>query len=174
VELRRHELGVAKEMFRLVDSDRVRLGRFLPWVAGMHSVAEEEEYLRFAHVEWEEHRLFDYGLFTGGRYVGNVGAHHLEWGHERCEIGYWLAAEAEGRGLMTEAVGVLEKELFRIGFHRLEIHCDPENARSAAVPRRCGYSLEATFRDHKVEQGRRRSTMVWAKLAVSTGSPRGE
>jgi ribosomal-protein-serine acetyltransferase len=165
VELRKHAIGVAKEMFRLVDGDRVRLGRFLPWVAGMHSVADEEEYVRFSHVNWEDYKQFDYGIFIDGKYVGNCGAHTIAWDHERVEIGYWIAGEAEGKGIMTEAVGVLERELFRMGFHRIEIHCDPENARSAAVPRRCGYILEATLRDHKVEQGKRRGTLIWAKLA---------
>ncbi|MGZ3649689.1 MAG: GNAT family N-acetyltransferase [Bdellovibrionota bacterium] len=164
IELRKHELALAKEMFRLVDSDRVRLARFLPWVAGMHSIADEEEYVRFAHVQWDDYKLFDYGIFFEGRFVGNCGAHTVAWEHERAEIGYWLAGAFEGRGLMTEAVGLLEAELFRIGFHRLEIHCDPHNVRSAAVPQRRGYALEATLKDHKVEEGRRRDTLIWAKL----------
>jgi ribosomal-protein-serine acetyltransferase len=61
-------------------------------------------------------------------------------------------------------VGVLEKELFRMGFHRLEIHCDPLNVHSAGVPRRAGFTLEATLKDHKVESGHRRGTMIWAKF----------
>jgi ribosomal-protein-serine acetyltransferase len=157
-------------MFRLVDADRARLGRFLPWVAGMHSVADEEEYIRYSHVEWEEFRLFDFGIFYEGAYLGNVGVHHLAWEDERCEIGYWIAAGGEGRGFVAEAVGVVERELFRIGFHRLEIRCDPANLRSAAVPKRCGFELEGTLKDHKIENGKRRGTMIWAKW----NSPRGE
>lgn len=166
IELRKHELSVAKEMFRLVDADRVRLGRFLPWVAGMHSVSDEEEYVRFSHVEWGEYRLFDYGIFLEGYYLGNCGVHTIDWENERCELGYWLAGGFEGKGIMTEAVGMLEREMFRIGFHRVEIHCDPENFRSAAVPQRCGYQLEATLRDHKLEGGKRRGTLIWGKLNI--------
>jgi len=166
IVLKKHELAVAKEMYRLVDGDRVRLGRFLPWVTGMHSVADEEEYVRFSHVQWEDYKLFDYGIFLkeGDRYVGNVGAHTLSWDDERCEIGYWIAGGFEGSGLMSEAVGVLGDELFRLGFHRIEIHCDPDNLRSAAVPKRCGYELEGVMRDHKIAGGKRRSTMIWSKL----------
>jgi len=58
---------------------------------------------------------------------------------------------------------MLQAELFRLGFHRIEIHCDPENKRSAAVPYRLGYAHEATLKDHKIEGGRRRDTMLWAK-----------
>ena len=168
IELRKHALGVAKEMFRLVDADRVRLGRFLPWVVGMHSVADEEEYVRFSHVGWEDYKQFDYGIFVGERYVGNCGAHTIAWEHDRAEIGYWIAGEFEGKGYMSEAVKLLEEELFRMGFHRVEIHCDPENQRSAAVPKRCGYTLEATLKDHKVEHGKRRGTLIWAKLSPSS------
>jgi len=165
LELRKHEILVAPEMYRLVDSDRVRLGRFLPWVAGMHSVADEEDYVRFSRLGWDDHQRFDYGLFLSGKFVGNCGAHTIAWEHDRCEIGYWISSGYEGQGLMSEAVVTLEKELFGMGFHRIEIHCDPSNRKSAAVPKRCGYSLEATLRDHKVEQGHRRGTMIWGKLA---------
>ena len=164
IELRKHAMNAAKEMFRLVDSDRVRLGRFLPWVVGMHSVSEEADYVRFSHVEWDDHKLFDYGIFFADRFVGNCGVHTIAWEHERCELGYWIAGEYEGKGIMSESVRMLEAEMFRLGFHRVEIHCDPENHRSAGVPKRCGYTLEATLRDHKLENGRRRGTMIWAKL----------
>ncbi len=156
----------AKEIYELVDADRTRLGRFLPWVVGIHSVADEEEYLRISDEQWNCYEFFDYGIFlkSDGRYLGSAGAHTLSWENERCEIGYWVAGAFEGKGLIAEAVGLLEKEIFRLGFHRIEIRCDPNNPRSAAVPRRCGYDLEGVLRDQVVENGKRRSTMVWAKL----------
>jgi RimJ/RimL family protein N-acetyltransferase len=130
----------------------------------MHSVAEEEEYVRFSHVEWEEYRVFDFGIFFEGRFVGSCGSHHMSWEDECCEVGYWIAGAYEGRGLISEAVGLLEAELLRLGFFRIEIRCDPKNLRSAAVPKRCGYELEAILKSHKIEQGERRDTMIWSKL----------
>jgi len=164
--LKTHELELAGPMFKQVDSDRERLGLYLPWVALVNSIADEENYIRSTFVQWHEGRAYDYGIFLKDsmEYLGNVGAHTISWEDERCELGYWLTGSGEGKGYMAEAVGLIEAELFRLGFHRIEIRCNSRNARSAAVPKRCGYVLEGVLREDVVEQGARRDTMVWAKL----------
>ena len=47
----------------------------------------------------------------------------------------------------------------------MEIRCDPRNERSAAVPRRLGYTLDATLRANaRGPDGEMRDTQVWALL----------
>lgn len=165
-ELRRHQAEAAPLIFAAVCADRERLRLFLPWVDGTRKLEDTEEYLRLSAVQWEESRTFDYGIYAGAAYLGNIGVHTISWEDDRAEIGYWLTGEAEGKGYATEAVGLLEKELFRLGFHRVEIRCNARNARSAAVPKRCGFTLEGTLREDVWENGARRDTMVWSKLAA--------
>jgi RimJ/RimL family protein N-acetyltransferase len=48
------------------------------------------------------------------------------------------------------------------GIERIEIHCDPRNERSAAVPRRLGFVHEATLRGRlRDHDGTPRDAMVW-------------
>jgi ribosomal-protein-serine acetyltransferase len=159
VVLRRYEVGDADRMFATIDADRARLRTFLPWVDLIRSAEDELTYVRSAALQWMEGKLFDFGIFAheGGAYLGNIGAHTISWADDRAELG-------EGKGIMSEAVGLLEAELFRLGFHRIEIRCSDQNARSAAVPRRAGYVHEGTLREDVFERGVRRSTMVWGKL----------
>jgi RimJ/RimL family protein N-acetyltransferase len=69
-----------------------------------------------------------------------------------------------GRGLATE----LSAALTRVGFeiervHRMEIHCDPANVRSAAVPRKLGYTHEATLAQRlRQDETHWRDTMIWS------------
>lgn len=59
---------------------------------------------------------------------------------DRLEIGYWLRRDATGKGYATEAaLAMLELARTLPGMIRVEIHCDAENAPSAAVPRRLGF-----------------------------------
>lgn len=53
---------------------------------------------------------------------------------------------------------------------RVEIRCDPENARSAAIPERLGYTLDGVLRHNRIERGTPRDTMVWSMLAAEFGS----
>ncbi|MCM2267790.1 MAG: GNAT family N-acetyltransferase [Elusimicrobiales bacterium] len=166
LELRKHVLDLAETMYRYVDQDRQRLRVFLPWVDTTRSVDDEAAYIRMTHASWEKGTLFDYGLFERetGTYMGNIGVHNIAWAHDRCEFGYWILSSFEGKGFISEAVGALEKVCFGLGFHRLEIRCSSRNPRSAAVPRRLGYSLDGTLKEDAIEQGSYRNTLVFAKL----------
>ncbi len=58
------------------------------------------------------------------------------------EIGYWLDRQATGQGYATEAARALFDLARRVpGIAQVEIHCDPRNLPSAAVPRRLGFRL---------------------------------
>lgn len=84
-----------------------------------------------------------YGIFEPDerRVVGSTGLHPRLDGNAR-EIGYWIRADATGRGLAGESTAALTRVAFEVdGVDRMEIHCDPANVRSAAIPRRLGYEL---------------------------------
>lgn len=154
-------------MFRYVDEDRERLMRFLPWVKFTNSIQDETDYIKMTHEKWDRHELYDYGIFSkdGDIYMGNAGIHTIAWGSDRCEIGYWILGRFEGKGFMSEAVMALTNQAFEIGFNRVEIQCDPENVRSANVPRFLGFGFEAKLAQHtKDHTGRPRDRLIFARL----------
>lgn len=165
ISLRKHDRRLASTMFEYVEKDRARLRQFLPWVDLTRTVADENDYIEMTLEAWKNHSLFDYGLFlrNGDVYMGNCGIHTISWVNDKCEIGYWLLGEFEGQGYMSEALGLIEQELFELGFNRIEIRCNSKNERSAAVPRRNGYRLETIIRrDGALEECR--DTLVFAKI----------
>lgn len=109
-----------------------------------------------------------YGVFDRDetRVIGGTGL-HPRVGPDTREIGYWIAQDCEGKGLVTELVAALTRVAFEIDrVARVEIHCDPENVRSAAVPRRAGYTHEGTLRQRiQTLGGTRRDSMIWSLLA---------
>ena len=65
---------------------------------------------------------------------------------DHVEIGYWLRADATGRGRATEATrAVLDVALALPRMTRVEIRCDPRNAPSAALPARLGFRHARTM-----------------------------
>lgn len=62
------------------------------------------------------------------------------------EIGYWIHKDHINQGYATEVSAALTRVAFEIDHvKRVEIHCDPKNVRSAAVPRKLGFTHEATL-----------------------------
>ncbi len=80
------------------------------------------------------------------------------------QFGYWLAAEARGRGLATRAVTLMTGWLIELGAARVFLTIEPENVASAAVARRSGFTCEGALRAHGIWQGQRRDVDVFAVL----------
>ncbi len=68
------------------------------------------------------------------------------------EMGYWLATDVLGRGLMTQAC-ILVRNLALSVFkaNRLEIRTAGKNIRSAAVALRCGFKREAILSNERLD-----------------------
>lgn len=83
------------------------------------------------------------------------------------EIGYWIHKDHINQGLATEIAAALTKVALEIDqVDRVEIHCDPHNVRSAAVPRKLGFQHEATLiRRLRTTDGKPRETMIWTLFA---------
>jgi RimJ/RimL family protein N-acetyltransferase len=89
-------------------------------------------------------------------------------GDDALEVGYWLRADATGRGYATEATAAIVDLAFSsLGARHVAICHDPENVPSAGVPRRLGFTCLGVVPDAKLP-GReapdgsiRPASMVW-------------
>jgi RimJ/RimL family protein N-acetyltransferase len=76
-----------------------------------------------------------------GRLLGSISLLDLHAAPDYAEIGYWIAADARGRGVATHAVRLLTDWAHReLGRERVEIIVHRDNAASHAVPLRAGYT----------------------------------
>lgn len=80
-------------------------------------------------------------------------------------IGYWMGARHAGRGLMTEAVGLLARHAFTgLALHRLEAACLPDNARSIRLLEKVGFAREGLARAYLRIAGEWRDHILWGLL----------
>lgn len=125
----------------------------LPWMPWVRDEPEPIETkiarLRRFRSQFDRDENFVYGIFDleEKRVLGGSGL-HPRVGPNALEIGYWIHKDFINQGLATETSAALTRVAFEVNrVRRMEIHCDPRNTRSAAVPRKLGYSLEATLRE---------------------------
>lgn len=62
----------------------------------------------------------------------------------------------------TEAMSLLARHVFDLGYRRYEWKCDSLNAPSRRAAQRLGFTYEGTFRRHRVHKGRSRDTAWFA------------
>ncbi|MGN8344064.1 GNAT family N-acetyltransferase [Pseudomonas sp. SMV71] len=83
----------------------------------------------------------------------------------RIEIGHvTFGAPMQRSPKSTEAVYLLAKEAFALGYRRLEWKCNNANARSRYAAERLGFTFEGVFRQHMVVKGQNRDTAWYSML----------
>jgi len=74
--------------------------------------------------------------------VGRVELIVRDWESGRAEVGYHVASPARGRGMATEAVGIVARwALGDAGLSRVELLTDPRNRASQRVAEKCDFVL---------------------------------
>ncbi len=151
-----------------VDVSREHLKPWMPWAQKETSLKDHIARLRQVRGQFDLGKDFVYGIFSQDEtlVLGSTGLHTRPEPQAR-EIGYWIHVDHIGKGYATEVSAALTKIAIEIdGVDRVEIHCDPENLASSAIPQKLGYTLEAILRrrshwsDGKVED-----SMIWTLFA---------
>ena len=147
VELRLLEERHAETLFTLVDANRERLREWMPWVDGTRAANNTRDFIKSALKQYAGNNGFASGIWYQGQLAGVVSYGFWDFEHYRTEIGYWLAEECTGRGIMTRAVRMLvDYALNTIGLNRVEIRCATGNVKSCAIPLRLGFTHEGVQR----------------------------
>jgi len=147
LELRQLEPDDAEEIFAAVCENRERLARWLPWVESTAEPAHTRAFLEQVQANRAQGRTAAYSIRAGGELAGLAGLHDIDSGNASAQIGYWITARFEGRGIMTQAVGALLRLAFEtLRLERVEIRCACGNLRSQAIPKRLGFTLEGRIR----------------------------
>jgi RimJ/RimL family protein N-acetyltransferase len=149
-----------------IDESRVELDAWMAWPPMMRTQDDAVDYCLRMAAEWIRRDGLAMGIFdtATGRYLGGTSFHGIDWRLRSFEIGYWLRTSATGRGYVTETVRLLAEMAFEVlDARRLEIRCDAQNRRSAAVPERLGFVHEGTLRNEQLRpDGTVRDTLVFA------------
>ena len=165
LQLRLLEEADAKELYELVESNRAYLAEWLPWAAGQTSDGTAE-FIRRTRRQLEGNDGLQGGLVLDGRIVGACGLIGIDWESRKTGIGYWLAEEHQGRGLMTRtAQAVTDYAFDELGLNRVEIQVGKGNAKSRAIPERLGFQQEGVLRDYERVGDRYLDIVVYALLA---------
>ena len=155
----------AESLLQAVTQSLDHLRDWMPWAKNEPTTLEEKAALmRNWRAEFDLDTDYTYGIFSPDEKEvwGGTGLHKRLAGNA-LEIGYWIRADLINRGLATEIAAALTKVAFSVNkVDRVEIHCDPANVRSAAIPRKLGFKQEAVLsRRDTATDGSLRDTVIW-------------
>ncbi|HKP74621.1 MAG TPA: GNAT family N-acetyltransferase [Longimicrobiaceae bacterium] len=152
--LRMAEVRDAREVVRYFAENRAHLAPSRPRMAP--EFFTEEFWRSQAHAALSEFRtdrslrllVFERG--AGERVIANVNFVQFQRGAAQyCTLGYGIAADREGHGLMREALQAGIAHVFtELNMHRIQANYVPWNRRSGGLLRRLGFVIEGYARDY--------------------------
>ena len=160
-----------KDALYLQKSIQESVEHLRPWLPWVKTEPEELqvkiERLREFRANFDLGKNYIYAIFDPKEteLIGGTGL-HPRVGSNAFEIGYWINVNHVNKGYATEISAALTKVAFEIEHvNRIEIHCDPKNIKSAAIPKKLGYVYEATLRNRTENiEGEPIDSMIWSIL----------
>ncbi len=109
-----------------------------------------------------------FAIVVGNEAVGGIGVQPKTGVHScKASLGYWLGESHWGRGIVTEAVGLVTEYAFsQLELSRVEALVYARNPASRRVLEKAAFELEGTLRANAIKDGELLDTYLYAKLAI--------
>ena len=159
----------AEPLFHLIETHRTYLRTWLPWLDKNTCVEHLQAFTRQAHARNAGGEGLIQAIVVDDKVCGVSGFNFIDSNNRWGEIGYWLAQNCQGQGIVTRCVAVQVEHGFRnLNLHRISICAATQNTKSRAIPERLGFQLEGVLRqsewlyDHYVDQA------LYARLSTDS------
>ncbi|WP_088240268.1 GNAT family N-acetyltransferase [Calothrix rhizosoleniae] len=107
-------------------------------------------------INYKSCKLFIYPQINSHTIIGSINFSNFVWGAAYfCTVGYSLAENKQGQGLMNEALGAAIDYVFKeLNMHRIMANYMPHNQRSGKLLKRLGFVVEGYARDYLLINGK--------------------
>ena len=155
----------ATPLFSLVEESRSDLAPWLPWVAGMQNVADEEKFLRTVLEHFGKGTSVNLIIRYQKQVAGMISFNRFLQMDHSTEIGYWLDNKFKGHNIMHRAVvAMCELGFSEYDVHKIEIHAAIDNVASNHVAQKAGFHLDGMVRASELLADGFHDTNIWTLL----------
>ena len=163
-KIRKWQLSDARDLASALSNTKIQdnLRDGLPYP---YTEKDAVEYIT-AMLSADENETFAFAITIDDKVIGSIGAFRQGNIHRRtAELGYYLAEDSWGKGIMTQAV----KQICNYVFDKsdvIRIYAEPfaYNTASCRVLEKAGFQYEGTLRKNAVKNGRVVDMKMYALL----------
>jgi len=167
--LRSAELADAEPIFALVEANRAHLRRWLGWVDAIRGPEQIRTFLEGVIERERAGTSLELVIEHRDEIAGICGFRTIDLVNRAAELGYWLRADREGRGIVTRCCrALLERGFGAMGLNRIALLAATDNARSVRVAERLEFRLEGVLRETEWRDDHFEDHAVYALLARDT------
>jgi [ribosomal protein S5]-alanine N-acetyltransferase len=152
--LRPYQAGDGPWYYLMSQKNKPHLAQYEAENAVMRISNEEdaEITMRDFAIAWAARNAFFMGVFQQVTciFVAQIYIGVVNWDLPEFDLGYFVEAEHEGQGYVTEAAKAALDFIFtHLRAARVRLECDDTNSRSYSIAERCGMTREGHLRENK-------------------------
>ncbi|TOB49044.1 RimJ/RimL family protein N-acetyltransferase [Vibrio parahaemolyticus] len=130
----------------IVTREKEYLSKWLAWPQHAENSDFFLSFIKQSLHDYADGKSLVCAMFYDSNLVGNISFNTINQDLKKVEIGYWLSAEYQGRGIVSKSVTkLIEMAFTKLNIQKIEISAAVENQPSRRVCERLGFSLEGVI-----------------------------
>ena len=156
--------SMAGIIFETIDRDRDYLEKWLPFVALTNQQSDTEAFISGVSSKGNKKDSI-FCIWYKEKFAGLIGFKDTDWVNRKTELGYWLAKDMQGKGIISLCVEKLSKYAFQsLKLNRVQIKVAEGNTKSEKIPIRLGYKYEGTERGGELHNNSYLNLKIYSRL----------
>jgi len=131
------------------------LAKWLAWPPHIKTEKDFDNFIARCKRDYESGNSITLGVVYAGKLIGNISYKYINNELKKVEIGYWIAKDYQGKGIISRACArLVEYAFIDLDMSKVEMCVASENKSSRAVCERLGMTLEGIISNAEFVQGR--------------------
>ena len=167
IRLEKLKLSMAQVIFDTIKRDHNYLKTWLPFVEFTQKVEDTQLFIQSVVDSNEFTQKAIYSIWVKEEFAGLIGFNEIDWTNKKTELGYWLAENMQGKGVITQCARKLISYAFKkLKLNRIQIKVAVGNERSAAIPKRMGFKFEGIEREGELIENHFHDLEIYSLLKI--------
>ncbi|MDO6541359.1 GNAT family N-acetyltransferase [Photobacterium sanguinicancri] len=147
--------ALAMKYATVVEANRDYLSQWMAWAPHVKTEDDFKAFVKNSLLDYANGKSMVCAIEYQGVLVGNIAFNTIKPELKMVEIGYWLDARYQGRGIMTRCCQAMIDIAFNhLKVEKVQISAAKDNYSSRGVCERLGMNLEGVITNKEVVSGR--------------------
>ena len=147
--LKQYDIKLYNDVYHLIQKNKLRLVHSFPLLLrATETEIATKDYVQQKIFDWNNNKAYGFMLFDKPtqQLIGHFNLKDIDWKKNQCELAYFIDANFENQGLVTEAmINLLRIGFEKINFNRIFARIVTTNIASQKVVEKAGLKYEGAF-----------------------------
>jgi len=156
--------SISDDLFKLISNNINYLSEWLVWPKYTKSVKDTQQFIAKSIYDFNKGKSMNCCIQYKDSLVGAISFNTISESLKKVQLGYWISANHQGRGIVTKSCETLIHHAFyKMNIEKVEVSIATENTASRNICERLDFKLEGIIRNSENIHGKIVDHAVYGK-----------